>query len=165
MVWGEEVVELVVGGDTGEEADVDEKGAGGSEEEVERIKVVEELLKGEDSVVISGMRREDDGADSGVEVVICTAVVEIAVSPVIDPAPVEDSVFSPSTLAAICLSVHSTTTPLVLFIGIAKHAVPAAQTSITKLPAELQFPTLLAMQAIVPGGQGDEKLRVVKKEL
>jgi hypothetical protein len=164
MVWGEEVVELVVGGE--EEGDVDDRGAGGNVEEVERIKVVEELLiNGEDSVVFSGLRREDDGADRGVEVVICTVVVEIAVSPVIDPAAVEDSVLPPRTLAATCLSVHSTTTPLVLFIGIAKHAVPAAQTSITKLPAELQFPTLLAMQAIVPGEQGDEKLRVVKKAL
>jgi hypothetical protein len=62
--------------------------------------------------------------------------------------------------------VHCTTTPSVLFIGMAKHSVPAEQTSVmTKFPAELQFPTFPDMQAMSPDVQGDEKLSVAKRSL
>lgn len=55
---------------------------------------------------------------------------------------------TPSTLAATVLSVQPTKTPCVVFIGMAKHCVPAGHTvAITKLPAALQFPTLPAIQA------------------
>lgn len=72
----------------------------------------------------------------------------------------------PNTFAASPLSVHSTTTPCVLFIGMAKHSKPAEQTfSITKFPAELQFPTLPDIQAISPDVHGEEKFSVEKKLL
>lgn len=72
----------------------------------------------------------------------------------------------PNTLAASPISVHSTTTPLVLFIGMAKHSVPVEHTVVmTKLPAELQFPTFPAMQAISLYVHGEEKLSVEKRLL
>jgi hypothetical protein len=105
---------------------------------------------------------------------VTTAVVELGVPKVNDPkivvCPSVDAGFAttllPNTCAASCLSVHSTTTPFVLFIGIAKHSVPAEQTLVmTKLPAELQFPTLPDIQAMSPDVQGDEKLSVEKRSL
>ena len=72
----------------------------------------------------------------------------------------------PNTSAASPISVQLTTTPLVLFIGMAKHSVPGEQTVVmTKLPAELQFPTFPAMQAISPDMHGEEKLSVEKRLL
>jgi hypothetical protein len=51
-------------------------------------------------------------------------------------------------------------------MGIAKHSVPPEQTELmTKAPSELQFPTFPDMQAIFPGWQGDEKLRVKNRLL
>ena len=105
---------------------------------------------------------------------VTTAGVELGVPSVIDPktvvCPSVDAGLAtaspPKTLPASTLFVHSTTTPFVLFIGIAKHSVPAEQTSVmTKLPAELQFPTFPDMQAMSPDVQGEEKLRVEKRLL
>lgn len=103
-----------------------------------------------------------------------TAGVEDSVPNVTDPktvvCPSVEAGFTtallPSTFAASPLSVHSTTTPCVLFMGMAKHSVPAKQTFVmTKLPAELQFPTFPDMQAMSPEVQGDEKLSVEKRLL
>lgn len=105
---------------------------------------------------------------------VTTAEVELGVPKVNDPKTVVcpsveaglAATLIPNTFAASPLSVHSTTTPWVLFIGIAKHSVPAEQTSVmTKLPAELQFPTLPDMQAMSPDVQGEEKLSVEKRLL
>ena len=63
----------------------------------------------------------------------------------------------PNTLSAMVISVHPTYTPIVLFIGIAKHSFPAAQTVMTKLPWGSQLPTLPDIQAIWLGLHGDEK--------
>lgn len=87
--------------------------------------------------------------------------------PIIAEAEAEaETILLPNTFAASPLSVHSTTTPFVLFIGMAKHSVPAEQTcSMTKLPAELQFPTFPAIQAMSLDVQGEEKFSVEKKLL
>lgn len=106
--------------------------------------------------------------------VVATASVELGLPNVIDPNTVVcpsvdaglDTTLLPNTLAASPLSVHSTTTPFVLFIGMAKHSVPTEQTFvITKLPAELQFPTFPDIQAMSPDIHGEEKLRVEKRLL
>jgi hypothetical protein len=48
----------------------------------------------------------------------------------------------------------------------AKHSVPAEQTFVmTKLPAELQFPTFPDIQAMSPDVQGEEKLSFEKRLL
>lgn len=54
----------------------------------------------------------------------------------------------PRTLEAASSLTHPTDTPCVDVIGIAKQCDPASQVATTKLPAELQFPTLPEMQAI-----------------
>jgi hypothetical protein len=59
--------------------------------------------------------------------------------------------------AAAALFVHPTYTPLVSFIGIAKHSLSPEQIDITKLPSLLQFPTLPEMHAISPAVHGEEK--------
>jgi hypothetical protein len=41
----------------------------------------------------------------------------------------------PSTLSATLVSVHPTYTPIVSFIGVAKHSLLTAQTVMTKLPS------------------------------
>jgi hypothetical protein len=69
------------------------------------------------------------------------------------------------TLDAIASSVHSTTTPTVEFIGIAKHSEPVAHRLITKLPASLQVPKFPERQAMLPGVHDEEKLSVEKKSL
>jgi len=73
----------------------------------------------------------------------------------------------PNILAATALSVHPTKTPCVVFMGIAKHCVPAGQTVVmTKLPSPLHVPTLPAMQATLPAVvHGDEKLSPEKRLL
>lgn len=115
-----------------------------------------------------------EGIEGATGDVVTTAEVELGVANVIDPRivvrPSVDAGLAttllPNTFAASPLSVHSTTTPFVLFIGMAKHSVPAEQTFvITKFPAELQFPTFPDMQAMSPDVQGDEKLRVEKRLL
>lgn len=63
----------------------------------------------------------------------------------------------PNTALAALISVHPTNTPLVLFMGIAKHCVPLVHFSIAKFPAVLHFATLPAIQAISPPVHGDEK--------
>jgi hypothetical protein len=65
--------------------------------------------------------------------------------------------FPARILPAAALFVHPTSTPRVLFIGMAKHSVPLEQMDITKLPSLLQFPTFPAIQAICPDVHGDEK--------
>lgn len=106
--------------------------------------------------------------------VVATVGVELGRPNVIDPNTVVcpsvdaglETTLLPNTFAASPLSVHSTTTPFVLFIGMAKHSVPTEQTFvITKLPAELQFPTFPDMQAMSPDVHGEEKLRVEKRLL
>jgi hypothetical protein len=106
--------------------------------------------------------------------VVTTTGVELGVPNVTDPNTVVcpsveaglATALPPKTFAASPLSVHSTTTPFVLFIGMAKHSVPVEQTFVmTKLPAELQFPTFPDMQAMSPEVQGDEKLSVEKRLL
>ena len=73
---------------------------------------------------------------------------------------------TPNTLPASPKSVHPTTTPVVVFIGMAKHRVPAGHTVlITKLPAALHFPTFPEMQATSPLAHGDEKFSVEKRLL
>lgn len=54
----------------------------------------------------------------------------------------------PRTLEAASLFAHPTDTPCVDVMGIAKHWDPASQVATTKLPAELQLPTLPEIQAI-----------------
>lgn len=71
----------------------------------------------------------------------------------------------PRTLDATALFVHSTTTPAMVFIGIAKHSDPVVHKLITKLPSWLQVPVLPLMQARVPALQGEEKLSSEKRAL
>jgi hypothetical protein len=71
----------------------------------------------------------------------------------------------PRTLFATPSSTQPTITPSVLFIGIAKHLVPASQVVMTKFPAALQLPILPEMQAICPDAHLVEKLIVEKKLL
>ena len=71
----------------------------------------------------------------------------------------------PRTLDAVASSVHSTTTPSVEFMGIAKHSEPVAHTLTTKLPAWLQVPRLPERQAMLPGVHEEENLSVEKNSL
>lgn len=98
------------------------------------------------------------------------AVISMVVSGVVERLLVADGVVVAGavklrTLDAIASSVHSTTTPSVDFIGMAKHSEPLAHTLITKLPASLQVPKFPARQAILPGVHDEEKLSVEKKLL
>lgn len=100
---------------------------------------------------------------------VTSAVVGLVIDPETVVSPFDAGLATtelPNTWAASPISVHSTTTPSVLFMGMAKHSVPVEQTVvITKLPAELQFPTFPAMQAISPDVHGEEKLSVEKRLL
>jgi hypothetical protein len=73
---------------------------------------------------------------------------------------------TPNTLSASFTFTHPTKTPSVVFIGSAKHCVPAEQTVVmTKLPAASQFPTFPDMHATCPDVHGDEKFSVEKRLL
>jgi hypothetical protein len=94
-------------------------------------------------------------------------VIDVGV-PVEDGTPDElwaPPVLIPRMLPAAVASVHPTYTPLVVFMGIAKHISPDPQTIITKFPAVLQFPTFPEMHAISPESHGEEKFKVAKREL
>ena len=110
---------------------------------------------------------EDDapGVVPGFGTVISTVVAEaVNTAPAADVVVVAAAV-KPRTLDAVASSVHSTTTPSVEFIGIAKHSEPAAHTLTTKLPASLQVPTLPERQAMLPGVHEEEKPSVAKNLL
>lgn len=92
-------------------------------------------------------------------VVVVEVVVVVGTAEVVEAIDVvEDAATRPSTLDAVALSVHSTTTPVVEFIGIAKHSVPAVHLLMRKLPAWLQLAILPERQAMCPGVHGDRKL-------
>jgi hypothetical protein len=67
--------------------------------------------------------------------VIFTVVACMVTIPPVMEAIVVVVAGKPRTLNAKALSVHSTTTPAVVFIGIAKQSDPAAHTLMAKLPA------------------------------
>lgn len=98
------------------------------------------------------------------------AVTSMVVSGTVDGLLITDGVavadaVKARTLDAIASSVHSTTTPSVEFIGMAKHSEPVAQRLITKFPASLQVPRFPERQAMLPGVHDEEKVRVEKKSL
>lgn len=101
---------------------------------------------------------------TGLNVVGSIVVAGMVIAPpvwvVVDPVAVR-----PRILDAVISFVHSTTTPVVVFIGIAKHADPEEHTPITKFPDLLQVPTLPEIQAMFLDVHGEEKLSVEKKSL
>lgn len=130
--------------------------------------VVVSGIVGSVKVIVTKVSAEDDD----VAVVVITpgfvntkVVAGMVIMPPVKDVEVVAVAANPRTLDANALSVHSTTTPTVVFIGIAKHSDPVAHTLITKLPAWLQVAILPERQAIFPGVHGDEKLRVEKKVL
>lgn len=97
-------------------------------------------------VAVFGLELAADGVVAGADE--GRLGVDTAGLKVDDPPAGAELTLTPSTLAATVLSVQPTKTPCVVFIGMAKHCVPAWHTvAITKLPSALQFPTLPAMQA------------------
>lgn len=99
------------------------------------------------------------------ESVISIVVAGMVTAPLAEEVLVFEAATKPRTLDAVALSVHSTTTPVVDFIGMAKHSDPLAHTLTTKLPAWSQVPMLPERQAMLPGVHGEEKLSVEKKVL
>lgn len=99
------------------------------------------------------------------ESVISIVVAGMVTAPLVADVVVVEDATKPRTLDAVALSVHSTTTPVVEFIGMAKHSEPLVHTLTTKFPAWLQVPILPERQAILPGVHGEEKLSVEKKAL
>jgi hypothetical protein len=101
---------------------------------------------------------------TGLNVVGSIVVAGMVIAPpvwvVVDPVAVR-----PRISDAVISFVHSTTTPVVEFIGIAKHADPEEHTPITKFPDLLQVPTLPEIRAMFPDVHGEEKLSVEKKSL
>lgn len=102
---------------------------------------------------------------SGIGVVVSRRLAGIVTTATEADVGVDTDATRPRTLDAVALSVHSTTTPAVEFIGIAKHSEPALHKLITKLPASLQVAVLPERQAILPDTHGEEKLSVEKKVL
>jgi hypothetical protein len=81
---------------------------------------------------------EDEGVMAVVitpELVSTKVVADMVVIPPVKNVVVVGVATNPRTLDANASSVHSTTTPEVVFIGMAKHSDPVAHTLITKLPA------------------------------
>lgn len=72
---------------------------------------------------------------------------------------------SPRTAVASALFQQLTSTPSVVFMGSARHVVPAPQRVISKAPAALQKPTFPLTHATWPGLQADCSVRPAKMEL
>lgn len=115
-------------------------------------------------VIKAGSREVEDDVvvttDSGVGFVISIEVAGMVTAP-----PVVDVATSPRTVDAKALFVHSTTTPAVDFIGMAKHSEPVSHMLITKFPSWLHVAMLPERQAMLPAVHVDEKLSVEKKVL
>lgn len=128
---------------------------------------LDELVEAElDDASVDFARVEDaDREAKDTDVVDIAMLLDEDTAVVVTLEELSDVSLPPKISFAASVFVHPTYTPTVPFIGSAKQLSPEGQTSMTKLPAALQFPVFPAMQAIWPAVHDEEKFRVEKREL